>query len=324
MLFYCCCLGFDKDAACGYTEYYCISKRNWEPGMNMKQMRRLAAAVLLALLCALPFVCRAQVYFDTVCDLPAEQGLEWTIFDVDEGDAMLLTCEGESMLVDGGANPYRVLLMDALRARGITHMKYVLNTHYHDDHIDGIRCLFENGFTADAYLHPYTERQIEKNERASKTAKAAQKAGVPMQRIVEGDTIRLGSAQISVYRCMEYENANGRSLVLKVDYKDTSILLCADIIGKVQHYFADHYPPETFDADLIKMAHHARTPMVSGFLDLVSPEAAIVTNRIEYAERMAKNQFEKRELDVRFSGEGTIRAFTDGTDWYINQSLGEF
>ena len=40
--------------------------------------------------------------------------------------------------VDGGSAPFREDLKTALEERGITHFKYLLNTHFHEDHISGL------------------------------------------------------------------------------------------------------------------------------------------------------------------------------------------
>lgn len=253
-----------------------------------------------------------------------EHTLQWTIFDVNEGDAMLLTCEGESMMVDGGPNPFREDLQQALDERGLRHMKYFLNTHYHDDHIDGLYQLLLNGFTADAYLHSYNDWAIRNSELGERTVKAAQKANVPVERILEGDTLSLGGATIQVHQCTEFTNTNARALMLKVTYGESSILLCSDIIGQVQHYFLENLPAQELKADLIKLPHHAITPTVPAFLDAVAPEAAVATNREKDLDGKSINQLKSRDLPTFFSGDGTVYAVTDGTDWYLWQTEGTF
>lgn len=139
-------------------------------------------AVLLALvLVCLLMLAAAQVYAgDPPAAWAQKETLEWTVFDVNEGDAMLLTCGGESMLVDGGPKPFRAMLRDELEARGLRHLTRILNTHYHDDHIDGLYYLFTYGFTADEYLHAYSDSAIEGNKLGRRTVQAAKKNGVPV------------------------------------------------------------------------------------------------------------------------------------------------
>ena len=251
--------------------------------------------------------------------------LRWTIFDVNEGDAMLLECGGESMLVDGGPNPFREKLRDALDERGLrVGIKYMLATHHHDDHIDGIYRLLQYGFLPHEFLHSYNDWTINNEERLGRAVRQAEKNGVPVRRVQAGDSLTLGDAHIQIYQCTEISNTNARSLMLKVTFGSSSILLCADIIGETQRYFLANLPEGTLDCDLIKLPHHAITPTVKEFLDAVSPEAAIATNYQKNLATKSIAQLTSRNLPAFYSGDGTVYAATDGEDWYIYQTRGEF
>ncbi len=278
------------------------------------------AAVLLVLLMYLPALAAAQVYAgEPPADWTRKETLEWTVFDVNKGDAMLLTCGGESMLVDGGPKPFRETLRDELEARGLRHLTRILNTHYHDDHIDGLYYLFTYGFTADEYQHGYSDAAIEADKLGRRTVRAARKNGVLIRRVADGDTLPLGGATVRIIQCTKILNTNARSLVLRVTFGESSILLCADITGEVQHELTDTLTDRELRADLIKLPHHALTPAVPAFLDAVSPQAAVVTNRSRNVGSPAKSQLTSRGIPAYFSGDGIVRAVTDGTDWYISQ-----
>ena len=203
-------------------------------------------------------------------------------------------------------------------------MKYILSTHYHDDHIDGITQLFRYGFTAGEYLHPYGDVSANRNERMKNTLCLAQKNGVPARRVGHGDALTLGGAQIQVLRCLEVPGENAASLVLKVTFGENSMLLCADISNQVQEYFAAHLAPELLDADLIKAPHHGINRIHTDFLNAVSPEAVVITSLPDLIAEKLKAQLESRNLPYVFSGCGTVCVVTDGTDWYIDQALRAF
>lgn len=281
------------------------------------------AAVLMSVMLLAPAAAMAEIY---AAEPPAdfEAKLEWTVFDVNEGDAMLLTCGGENMMVDGGPAPFREALRDALVARGLEHMKYYLSTHYHDDHIDGLYYLFRYGFTAEEYLHAYSDAAIASSKLGKRTVAAAEANGVTVRRVADGDTLALGDAVIEIHQYTEIHNTNARSLMLRVTLGESRLLLCADIIGKTQHYFADHLPAEELRADLIKMPHHALTAAVPDFLDAVDAGAAVVTNRQANVPSGSQQQLIARGMTAFYSGEGTVYAVTDGKDWYIYQTPGEF
>lgn len=278
------------------------------------------AVMLIVLLVCLPVLAAAQVYTgEPPAHWSQKETLEWTIFDVNRGDAMLLICGGESMLVDGGSKPFREMLRDELEARGLRRLTRILNTHYHDDHIDGLYYLFTYGFMADEYLHSYSEAAIAADKFGRRTLRAAGKNGVPVRRVADGDTLTLGSATVRIIQCTKILNTNARSLVLRVTFGESSILLCADITGEVQHELTDTFQDRELRADLIKLPHHALTPAVPAFLDAVSPQAVVITNRSQNVDSPAKSQLTSRGIPAYYSGDGLVHAVTDGTDWYIVQ-----
>ena len=288
-------------------------------------MARRIAAWLLALL-LLPTAVQAEIFLaQPPAEWKAGDVLVWTIFDVNEGDAMLLSCGGENMLVDGGPGPAREDLRRALEARGLKNgLKYILNTHHHEDHITGIEHLFENGFTADIFLHPYDQKTLQTNKRLARTAKAAKASGARVRQVLGGDRFSVGGAEVELYRCTEISGVNAQSLVAKVTFGSASILLCADITGRTQRWFVENLPGDALKADLIKLPHHAITPAVPAFLDQVNPKAAVVTNRVRELDSKSLTQLQGRGWPVFFSGDGTVYAVTDGTDWYLYQTPGAF
>ena len=291
----------------------------------MKQMMKAALCALFLMMC-LCGAAQAEIYFEQP---PAawqdKDVLEWTIFDTNEGDAMLLTCGGESMMVDGGPKPYREKLRDALAVRGLEHsMKYLFSTHYHDDHIDGLYYLMQYGFTAGEFLHGYKENFLQEEERLYRTIRQAQRNEIPLRQVQDGDLLTLGDAQLQVLHCTELFGANARSLVLKVTFGESSMLLCADITGEVQRYFMENRPEGILDADLIKIAHHGLVPAVLEFLEVVTPGAAVVTNEKKTVFSGSMAQLSGRNIPAFLSGEGAVRAVTDGKDWYIVQAVGRF
>jgi competence protein ComEC len=73
----------------------------------------------------------------------ATKTLDLYFIDVEGGQATLVvTPKGQSILIDAGyggmehRDPARI--MDAVRAAGLTHLDYLLVTHFHSDHIGGV------------------------------------------------------------------------------------------------------------------------------------------------------------------------------------------
>ena len=96
----------------------------------------------------------AQVYVDQErpADWEERDLLRLTVFRTGEGDCMLLQAGDEYMMIDGGPYKYREKLKNALEERGISHFRYIFNTHPHDDHVEGLRMLLYYGFTTDEFI----------------------------------------------------------------------------------------------------------------------------------------------------------------------------
>ena len=279
--------------------------------------RKIFALVLAALmLCA---SAGAEVFFSQ----PPEEGwtenvLRITGIPVAEGDALLLECGGECMMVDGGPSARFHNLTAALEKRGITHFKYLLNTHYHDDHINGLYHLMKEGYTADEYMHPYSDIMVRDDELESRTVEMAQKKGITVHRLHTDDVITLGGATITVFRHWDVPNANARSLIEHVSFGEATAWLCADITGKVQEIHAKNMPPELLKADIMKAPHHGITAVQTDFMDAVAPEFVLVTNHEEDAPNM-KYQLETRGIPGLYCADGAVIMETDGRDWYVWQ-----
>ena len=58
--------------------------------------------------------------------------------DVGQGDATLITCGGEAMLIDAGDNSMGTKVQMYLSSQNITKLDYVIGTHPDADHIGGL------------------------------------------------------------------------------------------------------------------------------------------------------------------------------------------
>lgn len=274
-------------------------------------------AFLLALF--LPVATRAEVFVNQVAPTGWEERapMRLTAFQTGESDCMLLECGEERMMVDGGADPWREKLRDWLIDRGISHFKYLFNTHPHDDHIDGLWRLMQYGFTADAFVSPFEEGlSYRLHTRAVRQAEAS---GIPYRQVTHGEILVLGDATVTVYRWDEGETLNGMSATLLVQYGDARLLLCSDAIGLTQKHFLDDPGVSALKADIVKVPHHGLNPMVSSFTDAVAPELFLITNSQKKGTKGLVDQARYRDLPYLFTGNGTVVMETDGTDWYVWQ-----
>lgn len=168
-------------------------------GGLLRGLRRAAALVLLCALLIAAGTARAELsaYF----------------IDVGQGDACIISCDGEHMLVDAGPVESGERMAALLKALGITHLKYALNTHPHSDHAGGFSAALEVATAGMAYSSAteYPEQAF------NDYIQAAEAQGLALTTLNAGDELTLGGAQISVLApASELEAVNDNSIVLRV------------------------------------------------------------------------------------------------------------
>lgn len=227
--------------------------------MSAPGVRRLMALLLAAALLLLP--------------LSAQAELTARFIDVGQGDSCLITCDGESMLVDGGTADSSSKLVALLGELGIDSLRYMINTHPHDDHVGGL-CGPLSVVGVDAVYANTTDYDL---NRFAVFKRIAAERGLAIGTLAEGDELRLGGAGISVLAPIgALEDMNDNSLVLMVRYGATSLLLMGDA-GAAEEQALMEAGAE-LDADLIKVGHHgAGSSSGAEFLEQVSPAWAVIS-----------------------------------------------
>jgi competence protein ComEC len=173
--------------------------------------------------------------------------------DVGQGDALIVRAgPGAALVVDAGPEPDAV--DDCLDAAGITAVPAVILTHFHADHVRGLRGVLRGRSVAAVLATPIREPA----EEAEAVDEVLATAGMTIEEVTAGDTRSAGAVEWRTIwprrRIASGSVPNNASLVLALTVADRRILLTGDIEPEAQAAVAADLQLERFD--VVKVPHH--------------------------------------------------------------------
>lgn len=252
--------------------------------------------------------------------------LRVTFLDVGQGDAMLIEFPGgDNLLVDAGpltsASDAGVrFILPFLRWRGLSEIDAVLSSHPHSDHIGGIPSILRNRrVTSVIDAGPNgTSRLFSQYLRLADSLQVTRHVAAAGDRIDICEDVRLyvlhpDSAGRSA-------GLNNQSIVVKLVFGKTSLLLTGDVEVEGEHELTRRYG-SFLKCDIIKVGHHGSiTSSSESFLELVRPSTAVISvgerNKFRHPSPEVISRFVRRSCDVlRTDREGAIVFVSDGEAW---------
>ena len=82
--------------------------------------------------------------------------------NVGQADCELVIANGKTMLIDAGNKSDGELVVNAIKALGISKLDYVIGTHVHEDHIGGMSYIID-ALDVDKFYLPYNNFHFVKN-----------------------------------------------------------------------------------------------------------------------------------------------------------------
>jgi competence protein ComEC len=253
--------------------------------------------------------------------------LEMTAIDVGQGDSILLiTPEGRKLLVDAGGLPFWThsqmdigedVVSPYLWSRGISHVDAIALTHAHADHMGGMFAVMANFRPHELWLpEGIPDNEIEKllaETRLYGVTINYRKAGEVFS--YGGTTIRvLAPGPESTTRNSGTDaHRNDESLVMKVAYGKTSVLLEADAEKPTEKFISSEYPA----ADVLKVAHHgSASSSVETLLAAVRPRFAVISVGARNVYHHPRSEVLRRLQEAHVI---TFRTDTDGaTSFFLD------
>lgn len=260
----------------------------------------------------------AVIYFfdddDKKIDAPMD-GLYVHYIDIGQGDAALLQCDGEYMLIDGGDAGEADRLVEYLEEQGVDTLSYVICTHSHADHCGGLDKAIDAFGAERVFVSPYNSE----NRQFTQLLNSAENAGAEVEVPDMGIEYRLGEASFSfIGPVEEYDDQNNNSLVVKIEYGNKVFLFTGDMERTAENDLLD--TGVSVKCDVLKVGHHGSSTSTSyRFLYEADPSIAVIScgegNSYGHPHEETMSRLNDAEVTVyRTDLEGSIVLFCDGID----------
>ena len=204
----------------------------------------------------------------------SQSSLNVTVLDVGQGLSVLINCDNHYMLYDGGNGNYSSFLVSYLSKKNITNFDYVFASHYDADHINGLVGVAYNYTISQMIAPDYTADSRIYNS----FIKAINTRGISITYPTVGTTYPLGNAQVQILapNSPAYESENDYSIVVKITFSNSSVL----ITGDATQYSENEMLNNQFDlnSNILVVGHHGSSTSTSEqFLEAVNPQYAVIS-----------------------------------------------
>ena len=257
------------------------------------------------------------------------------VMNVGKADSILIQIGGKNYLIDTGLKENSNNLVGHLRALGVDKFDIIFMTHPHKDHIGGMPALL-NSFKIkqvydtelikpDSKLYPKILKLIA-DKHITKT-----KIQAPMKiPIADGAYFEVLWPVEQKITVPGDTNLNPNSLVMRLVYKDFSMMFAADSYKESEEHIIRLYPQEELKSNVLKVGHHGSDTSTSEeFLNQVDPDYGLISckvgNKYEHPTKSTMEKLQQREVEVYRTDEcGTVIATITAKNVTFNSKIGDY
>ncbi|HYN67607.1 MAG TPA: ComEC/Rec2 family competence protein [Ornithinibacter sp.] len=210
------------------------------------------------------------------------QGWRVVVCDVGQGDAVVLRSgPHRAVLVDAGPDP--PLVDRCLSHLGVTTLDAVVLTHFHADHVDGLRGAVEGRSVAQLLVTPVREPAAS----ADQVDRVARAHGIPVAVLHAGDRIAVGEVTAAVWspfrRILDGSVPNNASVVLAARVGTVDALLLGDVEREAAHDLLLRLRREPSMAlaatqfEVVKTPHHGSANLDDDLMAAVAAPVGVIS-----------------------------------------------
>ena len=247
------------------------------------------------------------------------------VFDIGQGDAILIRSEGQTVLVDSGDIEHRDNMFAYLKKENITTLDKVIITHPHADHLGGIIGVLENFKVGQIYDSGKTAT----TKLYTDYIKLVKKQNIPFTLATPGSEIALGgNVRLKVLApdksLLEDKEINNSSIVVKLIDGDFAMLLTGDAEKESEELMLKNYKND-LKANVLKAGHHGSSSSSSeAFLKAVGAGDVVISlaanNDYHHPHPSTLKKYAAAKMNVyQTDKNGTVTITSDGKTYKITK-----
>ncbi|MCX6121569.1 MAG: DNA internalization-related competence protein ComEC/Rec2 [Ignavibacteriales bacterium] len=250
-----------------------------------------------------------------------------TVLDVGQGDAILIEFPNtKRMLIDAGPLSQKFdagerTIVPFLKRNGISKLDYLLITHSHSDHMGGAGSVLKL-LQIDTII---MASPAAANHQVKDVLEIAEARHSGIKTVQAGNQIQIDSnARVYVLHPdsnhIAERNMNNSSIVLKIVYGNSSLMLVGDAEVAVEHRIIPKYGA-FLSSDILKAGHHGSISSTSEeFLKLVRPQTVLISvgnhNKFRHPSPFTLWRMKANLIDIQRTDKlGAIILESDGMKW---------
>lgn len=232
-----------------------------------RRRRYAAASALAALTLALTVAVNARTYYGG--------DLNMMVLNVGQGECVLLYSGKTAALIDcgsSGSTDPGAEAADLLATMGIHRLTYVMLTHYHADHTNGMENLLAR-VPVDRLLLPDIEDKYGVKDKIITLADTYQISASYVESKTE---YSLGEASLTVFPPVGDGDLNERGISALCSLDHFDALITGDMDGTTEGKLTSEF--QLPDTEVLLVGHHgSKYSSSTAFLDTIKPEVAVIS-----------------------------------------------
>lgn len=243
----------------------------------------------------------------------AEDMLYVRFFSAGKADAILLYTDESAVLIDAGLDGYASQILGELDRLGIDSLDAMILTHFDKDHIGSADEVLENIPVS----HVWVSDSPKDSDEYEDLMDALEQTGIHAEMVFgdEQETFELDGIAYTIdgpdKEVYEDNPSNNSSLIVRVQYGDTSFLFMGDAQNdRIREYLED----DASSYDVLKVPYHGNyQKQLKNLIASVQPEIAVITcSSAEGGEEKTMDLLAENGVRTFRTDKGSVLIASDG------------